>query len=176
MAKPSKQQSDQLGKLRVLVVEIMKDMAIWQNFDLDLLYEIPLAVLKRNATQRHGATKWQRGISREQLGLEFVEVIELHPELLSGDWNAYAAFVLHHEFIHALGFHNHDAEFRHLEYSWPGVEAGIIGPEFTEYLRRKSAKWLWTCSTCSKSFPRKNPSKGKYRCRNCSTILTDVQT
>ena len=63
----------------------------------------------------HGATKWQRGISREQLGLEFVEVIELHPELLSGDWNAYAAFVLHHEFIHALGFHNHDAEFRHGE-------------------------------------------------------------
>ena len=88
MAKPSKQQLDQLDKLRVIVVEIMKDMAIWQDFDLDLLYEIPLAVLKRNATQRHGATKWQRGISREQLGLEFVDVIELHPELLAGNWNA----------------------------------------------------------------------------------------
>jgi predicted SprT family Zn-dependent metalloprotease len=133
-------------------------------------------VLKKNATQRHGATKWQRGISRAQLGLEFVEVIELHPELLSGDWNAYAAFVLHHEFIHALGFLNHDSEFRHLEYSWPGVEAGVIGPDFTEFLRRRSAKWLWKCLSCSKSFPRKKPSKGKYRCRKCSTILTDVQT
>ena len=176
MAKPSKLQAEQLSKLRVIVIEIMKDMAIWQNFDLDLLYQIPLAVLKRNATQRHGATKWQRGISREQVGLEFVEVIELHPELLSGDWNAYAAFVLHHEFIHALGFLNHVSEFRHLEYSWPGVDAGVIGPDFTEFLRRKSAKWLWKCVTCSKSFPRKKPSKGKYRCRKCSTTLTDVQT
>ena len=64
MAKPSKQQLEQLDKLRVLVVEIMKDMVIWDNFDLDLLYEIPLAVLKRNATQRHGATKWQECICR----------------------------------------------------------------------------------------------------------------
>ena len=55
MAKPSKQQLEQLDNLRVIVVEIMNDMAVWENFDLDLLYQIPLAVLKRNATQRHGA-------------------------------------------------------------------------------------------------------------------------
>ena len=37
MAKPSKQQLEQLDKLRVLVVEIMKNMVIWENYDLDLL-------------------------------------------------------------------------------------------------------------------------------------------
>ena len=39
MAKPSKQQLEQLDKLRGIVLEIMKDMEIWQNFDLELLTE-----------------------------------------------------------------------------------------------------------------------------------------
>ena len=41
MAKPSKKQLEQLDKLRLIVVEIMKDMVIWENFDLELINEDP---------------------------------------------------------------------------------------------------------------------------------------
>ena len=109
------------------------------------------------------------------MSFETLDSIELHPELLNQQWNAYAAFVLHHEFIHALGFRHHDSLFRKLEYSWPGINAGEIGPKFTEFLRRKTAKWLWICNDCDSEFPRKKPSNGKYKCRKCMTTLVDVK-
>ena len=68
-----------------------------------------------------GVTKWKRGITDEQISLENLEVVELHPELLNEEWSAYAAFVLHHEFIHALGYRNHDKFFRLMENSWPAL-------------------------------------------------------
>ena len=80
---------------------------------------------------------------------------------------------LHHEFIHALGFREHNTLFRSLEHSWPGIDAGDLGPKFTEYLRRKSAKWLWVCEGCKIEFPRKKSINGGYKCRKCGTVLTD---
>jgi len=175
MVKPNESQSILLEDLRFLVIEIMSDMEIWQDFDLLPLQKIRLGLLRKNATQRHGVTKWNRGITADNLSIDNVETIELHPDLLNNEWNAYAAFVLHHEFIHALGFRNHDLLFRKLEHSWPGKNAGDLGSKFTEYLRKKSAKWFWVCSNCNLQFPRKKPSNGKYKCRKCSTTLVDVK-
>lgn len=175
MVKPNKTQQLLLEELRNLVIGIMTDMSIWREFDLSPLYQIELGLLRKNATQRHGVTRWQRGFSRDQLSLDNLEVIELHPELLNEEWSAYAAFVLHHEFIHALGYRDHNKRFRLIENSWPGVNAGNQGPEFTEYLRMRTAKWLWVCANCETKFPRKKPSNGRYRCRKCSTILADVK-
>ena len=175
MAKPSYGQLVQLNELRDLVVSIMSDMVIWRDHDLSQLYDIELGVLRRNATQRHGVTRWKKGVSGDELTLENIDTIELHPELLSQQWNPYAAFVLHHEFIHALGYREHNRVFRSLEHSWPGLNAGELGPKFTEYLRRKSAKWLWVCHDCDTEFPRKKPSNGGFRCRRCGTVLIDVK-
>ena len=172
MVKPNKFQQARLDELRNLVVEIMTDMDVWQNHDLIPLFNLNLGVLRKNATQRHGVTRWKQGVSRNQLTLENIQTIELHPELLHQQWAAYSAFVLHHEFIHALGFREHNTLFRSLEYSWPGIDAGDLGPKFTEHLRRKSAKWLWVCEGCKTEFPRKKPSNGGYRCRKCGTVLT----
>ena len=175
MVKPNKSQSDLLEKLRFLVIDIMIDMDIWQDYDLQPLHNVKLGLLRKNATQRHGVTRWYRGITSDKICIENVETIQLHPELLNQEWSAYAAFVLHHEFIHALGFRNHDLMFRKLEYSWPGKDAGELGTKFTEFLRIKSAKWLWNCNNCKIQFPRKKPSNGRYKCRKCLTILVDVK-
>ena len=175
MVKPNKSQSYLLEKLRFLVIEIMNDMDIWQDYDLRPLTNVKLGLLRRNATQRHGVTRWHRGITLDKLSVDNVETIELHPELLTQEWSAYAAFVLHHEFIHALGFRNHDSLFRRLENSWPGKHAGNLGSKFTEFLRKKTAKWLWKCGNCEVQFPRKKPSEGRYKCRKCLTTLVDVK-
>ena len=60
-----------------------------------------------------------------------------------------------------------------MEKSWPGSKAAKHGSEFTEFLRLKNAKWIWSCKDCDKQFPRKKPSKGMYKCRECNTILID---
>ena len=111
MVKPDESQSIVLESLRDLVIEIMLDMKIWQNYDLAPLRNVKLGLLRKNATQRPGVTRWQRGVSNDNISINNIETIELHPELLNQQWSAYAAFVLHHEFIHALGFRNHDALF-----------------------------------------------------------------
>ena len=113
------------------------------------------------------------GVDLEAMRVADVEVIDLHPQLLEDRWSAYAGFVLHHEYIHALGFRGHDSTFRSLESAWPGRTASRHAPEFTETLRRARAAWLWVCSQCDRSYPRQKQSKGRYRCRACSTVLTD---
>jgi|TARA_B110000967_G_scaffold106867_1_gene109573 predicted SprT family Zn-dependent metalloprotease len=162
-----------LLQLRDDVIHIMKDMPAWQNEDVETLAEIPLGVLRRNATQRHGVTRWKRGANLNTLTVFDVEVIDLHPSLLLDEWKAYAAFVLHHEYIHALGWRAHDSIFRALESSWPGTINVLDGPNFTDSLRLANAKWLWICKTCDKSYPRQKRGNRNYKCRHCSTILID---
>ena len=110
MVVPDKIQQVRLLFLKKFVLDIMQDMEVWQDFDLDELSSIKLGVLKRNATQRHGATKWKLSANKNSLKINDVEVIELHPNLLEEKWNAYA-LRLHHEYIHALGFRNHNSYF-----------------------------------------------------------------
>lgn len=173
MAKPNAEQSMLLNELRDFVLEVMREMPEWVGANVELLSTIQLGVLRKNATQRHGVTRWRRGVDVNDLKPGDVDVIDLHPELLVSEWKAYSAFVLHHEYIHAFGLRAHDSSFRRLEASWPGSKAGQQGIKFTEALRRKRASWLWCCSKCGREYPRQKPSNGGYRCRTCDMKLID---
>lgn len=173
MAKPNKEQVLLLEELRDFVLEVMFDMPEWADAQVENLRSIPLGVLRKNATQRHGITRWKRGVDVRSLQPNDVEVIEIHPQMLNPEWKAYSAFVLHHEYIHALGLRAHNTLFRQLEAAWPGSKAGKQGPKFTEFLRRARAVWLWCCPKCSQEFPRQKPSNRRYRCRKCNTVLID---
>ncbi len=174
MAKPSKIQLEELTNLREFVLEVMMAMDVWSEEELTKLTEIDLGVLRKNATQRHGVTRWKRGV-RKPSKPEQVEVIDLHPRLLTTEWMPYAAWVLHHEFVHALGYTAHDATFRSLEKLWPSQESPKMGSVFTEMLRKEKATWLWVCNTCQKEYPRQKAGLGRYLCRVCRTVLVDVR-
>lgn len=173
MAKPSKEQVILLSELRDFVINVMLDMPQWIDADVESLRLVPLGVLRRNATQRHGVTRWKRGVDLRNLLPKDVEIIDLHPKLLDSNWKAYSAFVLHHEYIHALGLRAHNSLFRKLESAWPGRSASTHGTQFTEHLRREKAVWLWCCPDCNREFPRQKPSRKKYKCRECNTTLID---
>lgn len=173
MAKPSTSQSIELNSLRDFVIEVMDSMEIWSKDKLTSLTEIDLGVLRKNATQRHGVTRWKKGVLKPSAP-EQVEVIDLHPRLLSEKWKPYAAWVMHHEFVHALGYTAHDSTFRSLESLWPSEKSSQMGSEFTEMLRKEKASWLWVCSTCNKEYPRQKASRGRYLCRICRTVLQDI--
>jgi len=173
MAKPSLEQSNVLNRLRDEVLEEMKAIGFDNELRLHALNTIPLAVLRRNATQRHGVTRFRRGANASELKTEDVETIDLHPILLDPSWRDYAQFVLYHEYLHALGHRFHDATFRQLEQLWPhnGAERGR---NFTQFLRQRTATWLWVCTSCNNKYPRKTRANGRFRCRACSTVLVDV--
>ena len=61
MAKPSKVQIEVLADLRDFVIEVMMAMEVWCEEELTKLIEIDLGVLRKNATQRHGVTRWKKG-------------------------------------------------------------------------------------------------------------------
>lgn len=173
MVKPNNDQLRELTELRKFVIEVMTSMGVWSEELLTKLTNIDLGVLRKNATQRHGVTRWRQGIRNPTMPEE-VKVIELHPRLLSSEWKPYAAWVLHHEFVHALGYTAHDSTFRSLERLWPSKEASTMGVEFTESLRKEKAKWLWVCDKCKKEYPRQKKAMGKYMCKSCRQVLRDV--
>ena len=173
MVKPNDTQLRELIELREFVIEVMTSMGIWSEELLTKLTNIDLGVLRKNATQRHGVTRWRQGIRNPTMPEE-VKVIELHPRLLSSEWKPYAAWVLHHEFVHALGYTSHDSTFRSLERLWPSKEASTMGVKFTEALRKEKAKWLWVCDKCKKEYPRQKKAMGKYMCKFCKQVLRDV--
>ena len=79
MAKPSKEQSIVLSQLKDEVLEQMKTIGIEDESRLNSLNPIPLAVLRRNATQRHGVTRFRRGANASELKTEDVQTVDLHP-------------------------------------------------------------------------------------------------
>ena len=174
MAQPSSTQSALLENLRKEVHLTMEQMEIWTDEELGNLLLVQLGVLRRNATQRHGVTRFKRGRNSNVLHFEDVETVDLHPYLLTKEWSEYARFVLYHEFLHVLGMRFHNTNFRRIESLWPH-DGEHQGKEFTRYLRKLSADWLWTCTTCSAQYPRKKRSNGKYKCRKCSTVLVDIE-
>ena len=161
MAKASKLQSHELGELRDFVIEVMMAMSVWSEEELTKVTVIKLGFLKKNATQRHGVTRWKRGVRNPSMP-EQVEVIDIHPRLLSDEWRPYGAWVMHHEFVHALGYTAHDSTFRTLEELWPSKKSGEMGSSFTEMLRKEKATWFWVCNTCRKEYPRQKAGKGRY--------------
>ncbi|MED5496843.1 MAG: hypothetical protein VX872_04680, partial [Candidatus Thermoplasmatota archaeon] len=128
---------------------------------------------RRPATQRHARTRLPPGATATAVKPEDVETVDLPPMLLEPSWHDYARFVLYHEYLHALGNRFHDAAFRRLEQLWPH-EGAQRGREFTQFLRQRTATWLWACTTCDNKYPRKRRANGRFRCRACSTILVDV--
>ena len=95
MVNPNHQQIVKLDKLRSIVLDLMLDMEVWNKTNTQVLKQIKLGVLRKNATQRHGVTRWKIGSDISDLNPQDVEVIDIHPELLEERWNAYAAFVLY---------------------------------------------------------------------------------
>lgn len=174
MAKPSPTQTSSLEELRIEVLRAMSGMNLWGEDELSNLYQVRLGVLRRNATQRHGVTRFKRSRNSSTLHFEDVETVDLHPHLLTDEWHQYARFVLYHEFLHVLGMRYHNAAFRTIESLWP-YEGGDQGKAFTQFLRLRSAIWLWTCTSCEHQYPRKKRSKGRYKCRKCSTVLVDIE-
>ena len=78
MVKPTNAQLRELIELRVFVIEVMNSMGVWSEELLTKLTTIELGVLRKNATQRHGVTRWRQGIKNPTIPEE-VQVIELHP-------------------------------------------------------------------------------------------------
>jgi predicted SprT family Zn-dependent metalloprotease len=159
-----------LEGMRSTVINGMALMPFVHEGMLETLHEVQLGLLKKTATQRHGVTRWERGTD----GALTVKTVDLHPALLDPSWRDYATFVLYHEFLHALGWRAHDAEFRALEASWPDVAGSHRGPSFTHAMRFSRASWLWKCPQCSKEFPRQRRGAGRYVCRTCRCVLVDV--
>ena len=61
MAKPNVQQIRFLEDLKLFVIEVMSSFDIWSKQQLTSLSYVKLGVLRKNATQRHGVTRWKRG-------------------------------------------------------------------------------------------------------------------
>ena len=170
MVKPTHAQKTKLVALREDVVSTMEGLPFLADIDLSGLLTIPLGVLRKNATQRHGVTRWRTLPS----GALSVEVVDLHPSLLEEDWEDYALFVLFHEYLHALGYRAHDAQFRSMEAQWPDPKGAMRGKAFTHERRLARAAWHWVCSTCGQRFPRQRRGGGRFLCRTCRTVLVDV--
>ena len=79
-------------------MEVMRSLRLLDATSTQRLQDVPLGLLRSNATQRHGAARWRR----EPEGLQLLTV-DLHPRLLDDVWSAYAAFVLYHEFLPRWG-------------------------------------------------------------------------
>ena len=61
MVKPKPDQKLRLEQLRSIVLDLMQDMDIWNETNTEILTKINLGVLRINATQRHGVTRWKKG-------------------------------------------------------------------------------------------------------------------
>lgn len=172
MVKASHSQSLVLDDIRKIVFEVMSTLDKWGPNELAELRPIPLGVLRKTATRRHGVTRWKLG-SRPPLIARKVEVIDLHPQLLTDKWLAYGAKVLFHEYLHALGNIKHDSIFKKLESLWPSGEAKEMGRAFTTAMSRARSKWIWRCETCRIAHYRQKRCNGRYKCRKCDKILFD---
>lgn len=169
MVQPNQEQRLGLEELRLGVVSLLETLDTFASTDTTELLNVPLGLLRKSATQRHGVTRW----IRLEDGTLKVEVVELHPRLFEEPWHDYGAFVLFHEFLHVLGFRAHDSTFRALEAQWPNHTAAGMGKAFTHAMRLGRARWLWYCSSCRESYPRQRKSNGKFQCRKCRKRLED---
>ncbi|MFZ8905984.1 MAG: hypothetical protein ACO2Y2_01355 [Poseidonia sp.] len=169
MPRPSPQQVRHLEGLRAEVLAEMLAIGMLSAEHRQTLQAVPLGVLRSNATQRHGVTRWS---GDGQGGLK-VDVVDLNPHLLTEHWRDYAAFVLFHEYLHVLGHRAHDRTFRALESRWPNTTASSRGKAFTHARRLARASWHWVCPTCEERYPRQRKGQGRYMCRRCKSVLKD---
>jgi len=169
MARANPDQAASLEVLKQRVLEVMASLSLFEASELRALQDVRLGVLRKNATQRHGVTRWDILKS----GCLEVESVDLHPELLHQPWRDYAEFVLYHEYLHAMGHRAHDQSFRALESLWPS-DAQNLGKAFTKAMRLNRAQWIWECPKCGQGFPRQRRGAGRFLCRTCRCVLVDV--
>ncbi len=164
-----------LRKIANSVIVTMHEIPELKHFPLEELHDVPLGFLRKDATRLHAVCRYRKGMSKTQIsGPSDVRCVDVHPIALEVEWRLYAAFLLYHEFIHALGFTGHDRTFRRLEALWPNTTATNMGADFGQYLRRKRSKWMWRCPKCAKDYHRNRRGNGRYRCRECQAVLVDV--
>ena len=165
-----------LADLAKAVIVTMHQIPELDQLPVHELQKIPLGRLRRDATRLHAVCRYQKGVKKSEIvGPDDVRCVDVHPVALTDDWQRYAAFLLYHEFLHALGFTGHDRTFRNLEALWPDIKARNMGKSFGNHLRRRAAQWLWTCPQCSKEHPRTRRGMGRDRCRECRVVLLDVK-
>ncbi|MDA0878383.1 MAG: hypothetical protein O3B05_05905 [archaeon] len=150
----------------------MSTMPEWKAIDLGALERVPLGVLRSGTLRRHGVTRWQAGTTRDNVSTASVSVIDLHARLLEARWQAYAAHVLHHEYIHAAGHRPHDAAFRRWEAAWPHPGSDDASA-FAACLHEERVRWWWTCQACDRRHGRLRRGNGRYACRRCGSVLVD---
>ena len=166
-----------LRKIANSVIQTMHEIPELNHLQVEQLHEIPLGFLRKDATRLHAVCRYRKGITKSQIsGPRDVRCVDVHPVALENEFRLYAAFLLYHEFLHALGFTGHDRTFRRLETLWPNTTATKMGQTFGLHLRRKRFKWLWRCPKCSKEYPRNRRGNGRYRCRECRVVLMDIPT
>ncbi len=165
-----------LTQLANNVVHTMHQIPQLSLLPVSELQNIPLGRLRRDAKRLHAVCRYQKGVKKSEIsGPGDVRCVDVHPAALTNDWQRYAAFLLYHEFLHALGFAGHDKTFRNLEALWPDLKARGMGKSFGTHLQKRCAKWLWKCPQCSKEHQRTRRGRGRYRCRECQIVLIDVK-
>ncbi len=169
---------EELVALSAKVIGKMGRISQLQNLPVEELHDIPLGRLRRDAVRLHAVCRYNKGVDKRADGLSPSDVrrVDVHPDSINEQWRRYAAFLLYHEYLHALGFVGHDRTFRALERLWPDEEGRTMGKSFGDHLRRRSANWLWTCPQCGGEHARTKRSNGRYRCRTCRVTLLDVST
>jgi len=167
---------DSLQELQRIVLAKMYQL----DFSIDKIEElqkIPLGWLRKDATQRHGVTRFFPGVdlSEGNLLAKDVRKVDLHRALVEEKYLPYGEYVLFHEYCHCLGHAGHGAGFKSLEKMWPDRKSKELGRQLTTELRQRRAKWLWTCPSCKRSHPRRRRSNGRFLCRKCKVYLIDEQ-
>lgn len=171
MVKPTSDQELILLRSKARVINKMKTISAWSDLNFLQLLSIELGVLRKSSVRRHGATRWKQNVSFEKGKFSNPDVVDIHPKLLKFEWRDYLDFVMYHEFIHCMGFKNHDSDFRKLENLWGfDMERAVM---FSSKLRQENSKYHWVCNTCEKIYPRSRKSNGRYLCGDCKTTLVD---
>lgn len=168
--------NEKLIELQNIVLPVMRILTLIDQEMEKKLKEIPLGLIRKNATRMHAVCRFKRGPKGYTKTIDDVKEVAIHPEALNEEWIHYARFLMYHEYLHAIGNIRHDAVFRELENRWPDEDAKNAGKEFGRFLRSKSAKWNWTCPECNKTHPRSRKSNGRYLCRICKVTLIDSPT
>lgn len=165
---------DSLQKLQHVVLTKMLQLGFTSD-KLTELQKIPLGWLRKDATQRHGVTRFHPSVNLAEgyLSPKDVKTVDLHRTLVEEKYISYGEYVLFHEYCHCIGHAGHGAGFKSLEKIWPDRNSKSLGREMTDDLRQRRAKWLWTCPSCKRSHPRRRRSNGRYLCRKCKVHLID---
>jgi predicted SprT family Zn-dependent metalloprotease len=157
------------------VISVMKQIPELSHLPVDSLNKIPLGWLTKRSILTHGICRFDKNLrSRKRRGPLAVEHIKINPEFAQNEkWSRYADHTLYHEFLHALGFWNHNEEFRKMEGLWPDIEASGMGKEFSDFLQDKYCKWELACPSCEWKvlYSRRPDPRSTYICKKCKSIM-----